>query len=591
MKKILALILAAVLCLGIVAACGGGGNDPANTPAPTPQPDPPTPPPVVDDVHDDYPRWTLSGADQFEISIAQITNQTAPSPDNRLSARLKDELGVTMVYELVASDQQDERVGILLAGDTLPDILGFTQQECRLTEGGAKLRLDDHLATGVYPNIYDHVEPFWGRLIWRGGGVENGLYTLPNYNRFYPAADGTYLFGNDNWWMGFWFQKDVLAWHDYPDIKHLTAEQSFQLIIDYMEAHPEGLNGAPWIGFTIPMLAQPWALGNSPNFLAGNPNDGGVVVDPATGEAKIYATMDFAKDWFKLLNEMYHKGVLDPEFHTMSQDSWFEKMSAGRVLGLHHQRWSWGTPNDALVDAGMYERTMVPTAPVNPGKTPYYLDVPVMNVNQGWSVSIMAEHPERILTFIENILSEYWQIIIQWGEEEIDYHIDADGNFYRTEEKREEWTDLMFQQNNRLMALMDQMPKIMGNYPVNGNPTDPGISPIEWQLSLREYDREFLAAYNMDSWRSFMYETQPENPPWFPAWQAPLGDGTAADKANTQMEEWQLEFLPQVIMAPDGEFEDMWAQYVAHFDRIDVAAYEAAITEFTQRLMAEAAMP
>ena len=588
MKKILALLMATVMCIGLIAACGGGGDDgPVSTPAPTPEPVAPTPPPVVEDPVDEG--WVLSGDNPFEITIAQITTQTPPSPDNRLSKRLRDELGVTMIYELIPGDMQDERVGVMIAGGVLPDILGFTQQECRLTHAGAKLKLDDYLASGMYPNIYNHVAPVWGTLMWRGGGVDDGLYTLPNYNRFYPAADGTVNVGHDVWGMGWAMQKEILEWHGYPDVRHITPQECFRLVEEYMAEFPT-IDGQPTIGFTIPIAAQAWSLGNSPNFLAGYPNDGGVSVDPNTGVAKIYANSQSAQDWFRLLNEMWHKGILDPEFHTQTEDQWIEKIANGRLLAMHHQRWAWGRGHDALIDADKVNRTYVLIAPIwDNVANPYYLDVDVMNVNQGWSVSTTAPEPERILTFMNEMLSEYWQIIIQWGEEGIDYHVAGDGTFYRDDAQRAIAPDLLFQQENRLMALMDQMPKIQGNYPVNGNATSPGNSATEWQGGLREYDRNFLNAYDMPNWRAFLYPTQPMNPPWFPAWQAPLGDGTAADIANTQMEAWQMEFLPQVIMAPAANFDDMWAQYLAEFDRIDVAAYEAAVTEFTQRKMAEAA--
>jgi putative aldouronate transport system substrate-binding protein len=239
----------------------------------------------------------------------------------------------------------------------------------------------------------------------------------------------------------------------------------------------------------------------------------------------------------------------------------------------------------------MRERTYVGTAPVFAGKTPWYLDVDVMNVNQGWSVSVMAQEPERILTFMDTMLSEYWQIIIQWGEEGIDYYVNAEGIFYRDDEQRRQQEDLLWQQNNRLMALLDQMPKIQGTYPINGNATSAALSALEWQLNLVDYDREFLNNYNMPNWRAFLFQTQPTNPPWYPAWQAPLGDGSPAQVADQQMNDWNLEFLPQVIIAPQDQFEAMWQQYVDNFDRIDVAAYEAAVTAFTQQKMAEIAMP
>ena len=44
-----------------------------------------------------------------------------------------------------------------------------------------------------------------------------------------------------HWDMGFWIQKDVLIWANYPDIR--TLEQYFDLISDYLAAHPETDDG------------------------------------------------------------------------------------------------------------------------------------------------------------------------------------------------------------------------------------------------------------------------------------------------------------------------------------------------------------
>ena len=66
----------------------------------------------------------------------------------------------------------------------MPDILATGEVEPRLTQAGAKLRLDPFLDSGRWPNIYNHIEPYRRRLSWTGGGVESGLYTLPNFNRF-----------------------------------------------------------------------------------------------------------------------------------------------------------------------------------------------------------------------------------------------------------------------------------------------------------------------------------------------------------------------------------------------------------------------
>ena len=82
------------------------------------------------------------------------------------------------------------------------------------------------------------------------------------------------------------------------------------MIERYKEANPT-INGNPTIGFEI--LTYDWryfCLENPPQFIAGYPNDGSAIVDPETLEAKNYNTIPEAKEYYKKLNEMYNKGIL-----------------------------------------------------------------------------------------------------------------------------------------------------------------------------------------------------------------------------------------------------------------------------------------
>jgi putative aldouronate transport system substrate-binding protein len=590
MKK---LLLTLVLLLVALAACGRNGNgDEQPTPTPSPSPTPqageatPAPQPPVD-------LGVLGPHNPIEISMLIATSEVAPAPGNRIVALMQELLGVTITYELVTPEMQTQRISVLIAGGGagLPDILATGEVEARLTETGALLRLDPFIDSGRFPNIANHIAPYRTRLSWRGGGVPDGLYTLPNYNRFY--GEDPHM-SPSHYGSGFFIQKRVLEWHGFPDLSNMTLERYFQLLEEFIMANPYTPEGLPHIGFTFPAFpGRVWGMTNPPMFLAGFPNDGGVMVNPATGEARIYAGTEYDRMYFHHLNQMFLRNglmpssavLVDPEATTQSMDMYFANIANGRVLGMHDQRWGFGTPHDSLVAAGQFDRTFVATMPVFEGRTPWYADRDVLNVHQGFAVSSMVseERAEHLLAFIDAILSPEWQILLSWGQEGIDYHVDANGIFYRTPEQRLEQDDTVWRQHNRMMAFFDMMPKLQGTLPC-GNAFGPGQQPGEFLASLDEYDRWFLEQYNKGTWRDFL-NAPPPNPPHYPAWQIGVGTGTPAQIASADMEAAALQHLPAIIMAPDGQFDARWADYVAHIGRIDIAAFEAAMTEGLQERM------
>lgn len=534
----------------------------------------------------------LSPDNPVEISMLIVTNQVEPAPNNRMAALMAERLGVTINYEIVTPEMQAERLSVLIAGGGvgLPDILATTEIEPRLTEAGAKLRLDDFLDSGRWPNIYEHIAPYRRRLSWTGGDASPGFYTIPNYNRFYgdpPILGGTH-FGS-----GFFIQKRVLEWHDFPDLTDMTLERYFQLIEEFLIANPYTPEGLPHIGFTFPAFpGREWGMTNPPMFLAGHPNNGGVLVHD--GIATIYADTEYSRRYFQFLNEMFNRNsefpghvvLVDPEAATQSQDMYFANIASGRVLGMHDQRWGFSTPHDSLIAAGQFDRTFVATMPTFDGRAPWYADRDVLNIHQGFAISstVSQERAELLLTFIDTILSEEWQILLSWGEEGIDYHVGADGIFYRTPQQRLDYDNTTWQQNNRLMAFFDTMPKRQGTLSC-GNAFAPGDQPLEFMESLSDYHRWFLEQYNKYTWRDFVNDPPP-NPVYYPAWQISVGAGTPANIASSELEAAALIHLPQIIMAGPHDFDALWAAYVEHIGRIDVAAFENAMTAGIQERIA-----
>ena len=509
----------------------------------------------------------LSPSNPTTLSVWITSAQQAPAPDNKITKLLKDKLGVTLKYEIVTPDNEDQKIGVMLAGGQYPDLIGTGDLKQRFLQGGALLRLDDMLATGDYPNLATHVKDDIKKMSYSGDQVDKGLYIFPNYNRFYGDVTGGVYYG-----PAFWIQKRVLADAGYPDLSNMTLDRYFQLIAGYKAKHPQ-TDGAPTVGFEI--LAsknREWGMTNPPALLAGSPNNGGVIVD-SNNQASIYADKDTAKNFYKVLNQQYSSGLVDPESFTLTYDQYTAKLATGTVLGMHDQGWDFGTATQSLQSAHKDEYTYVPLMPVYDGVKPWYADRAVMNTNQGFGVSVSSKQPKKALKFLDTMLSENWQKILSWGIAGEDYQVGADGVFTRTDQQRKNYKDITWRASNRLDALLDMLPKHNGKFS-DGNAYSPDDQPAEFYATLSDYDKNFMAKYGKKTWLDFMNKV-PQNPKYYPAWNIKLSDD--ANQVNQQLTDTSVQNLPKIIAGKPADFDKNWQAYVDAIHKVHVKVYEDAV--------------
>lgn len=572
MKRLVLFLLATVMVFSMVA-CGAetaGDNKQPTTAESTKPAD------NVQQAEGGLP--VLSPDNPVTISAWITTGKAAPASDNKITKLLKDKLGVTLTCEIISPDNADQKTGVMLAGGEYTDLVGATDLNARFILGGALIPMDEYLTEDKAAALYEHVKPYWNRMSFDAGDGEKKIYILPNFNRFYGEITGGTAYGAS----GFWIQKALLEDAGYPNLDNMTLERYFELIENYVKKNPT-IDGQPTIGFEIECFTgREWGLTNPPQYLAGHPNNGGVTVE--NGVATIFANKDIAKNYYQYLNKMNAKGLVDRESFTQTLDQYLAKLATGRVLGMYDQRWSFGNANDALVAEGKDNRTWVSTMPVYDGCEPYYTDRNVMNINQGLGVSVSCEQPEIAISFLNTIMSEEWQKILAWGIEGEDYLVDDKGMFYRTPEMRETQKDLVWLASNRLEALADIAPKHEGTYS-DGNAYNADNQAGEFFDTLREYDQNFLKAYNKTTWRDFLNQP-PENPVYYPAWNINIPDGSDAQMANQQLTDTSLQYLPQAILADPSEFESIWSEYVKKISEVDVKAYEDVINAGIQERIA-----
>lgn len=498
--------------------------------------------------------------------------------NNRMWNKIAEKIGAKAEVNWLNGQQTaSERIGVMIARGAYPDFIDGSDGTSALLEAGAFIPLDEYIDD--YPNIKDYLsEQVWNQLRQKDGHI----YYIPQFGIVQGENMATQH--SDE---AFWIQKRVLEWADYPQPK--TLDEYFKLIEDYIAANPE-TDGQKNIGFEI--LCDDWryfCLENPPQFLAGYPNDGCAIVDPETKEARIYDTIPEAKLYYQKLCEEYNKGIIDPETFTMSYEQYLGKLSSGCVLGMVDQYWEFQNVDNSLASQGMDDRTYVPLGIVADASiADAYRSQNGFNVSNGLGISVSCKNVEGALKFINDLLEPEIMNLRFWGEEGVDYEIDEEGVFYRTEEQRANAIDV----NSYYGNLCDYMyfPHYEGMMADGKNTVSPGNQPGEFYATLSDIDQRILNAYGYQKWTDFLTLAD-EDQPWFPLYSATNNwmPNTPYGIAKLNMEEVKRKWLPKVIISSENEFEENWEAYMDEYhSKVDIEAYESELTAEVARRIAAA---
>ncbi|AZP04167.1 type 2 periplasmic-binding domain-containing protein [Jeotgalibaca ciconiae] len=554
MNKIVKWSLAALSCATLLAGCGNG-NDASS-----------------DGVTKENNQATDADGIRVYSAFIGVAGKELPE-DNRLNKALAEVVGARAEVTWLTGQTAKERIGVMIAGGEYPDLVDASDGYSQMVDAGGFVPLEDYIDD--YPNLkalYTDLE--WEKIKAANDGH---IYTIPQFSSVRGENMET-TYGQE----AFWIQKRVLQWADYPEIT--TVDEYFDLINAYLAEHPE-TDGQPTIGFEI--LSDDWryfALENPPAFLAGYPNDGAAIVDPDTLEAKVYDRIPEAKEYFKKLSEQFAKGVIDPETFTAKYDQYIAKISSGRVLGMIDQNWQFEQASNSLRSQGKDELTYIPFGLVlDPSVKPQYKEAPSLNTNGGIGITISNDDIEGTLEFLDGIVSEEAMIIRSWGEEGIDYEVDEEGKFYRTEEQRANWRNTDWVDTNGLDY--GYLPAYKGMLPDGINAVLPHEQPEEFRSALVDIDVEILEAYGHEKWADFMAVQDPVTP-WFPIYteRGSWSNNDPAGVANQKMTEVKMKWLPQVVMGGPDKFEENWEAYMADYEaNVDYKVYEDTLTEEVKR--------
>ena len=500
-----------------------------------------------------------------------------PADDNKIYKLIEETFGVTFEFEFLAGDL-DEKLGMMIAGEDYPDLFDGGNSADLIISSGALINLLDYVTPETTPRLWAHIEPQKARLIDKDEDGNDVLYIIPNYG----LNDGDQIVNEVNG-PAFFVQKQVLEWAGYPQIH--TLNEYFDLIEKFLEANPTDENGNPYIGFDI--LCEDWrhfCLINPVQHLMGRPNDGEVLVDVNDPDFHTETFIDkpYAKAYYKKLNTMFHKGMISKDTFVMNYDQYIAALSSGTVLGMFDQAWDFGNATQALIDAKMFANTYVALGPVYSAEdvagiempTPtwkieeHYLNGSLPNVRRGYGISVKCKDPERIVKMFEELLSDEWAMLLNWGIEGEDYSITDEGRLNMTEEQYYNTQDANWKKANKADALWQGIPKkqgwILNDIKVGdktvkaGNCWEPGSQDEIVFGLMNDYDKDFLSHYNYKKFADFV-NPPIELAPYGEAWQI---NYEPVDVAHQDFVDIQDKMLPTVITCDEEAFDETWDKFV-----------------------------
>ena len=563
-SKILVLLMVAVMLVSALSACTKpeSNNQPATT-ASTPEKE----------------AEPVSTPEEKELEPITFTMFVAgpgeaPPQDNKIIKKIQELTGVTIDFEFLVGDME-QKVGIMIAGGDYPDLIGAGQARGRFLNAGSFVALDDYLPN--YPNLWKHYDGSLKKL--RDVSEDGKIYILDIWSREYWLNDGQDDFYQADYnGPAFWIQKDVLAFDGYSYPKTLDA--FFDLLERYYKANPT-IDGQPTLPFEV--HSQDWrsfCLKNAPQHLIGGRNEGDVVVNPTTLEVEIYQNKDYAMNYYKKLNEVYKKGLINPETFTRNYDDYLSVISTGRVLAMFDQQWNFQDGEFVLISENKINRTYVPLGLSYSGEAVQYNRVRNEGIigGNGMGISTKCKDVERALQYMDTLLGEDVQKLLYWGIEGEDYYVE-NGRFRRTPEQKANFDNPDWRLANAGWVLGDQFPKMQGRYS-DGNSTGSGTQPEERLANQFPYDKEFYGKYGFYTKSDFL--PLMDHPGYPEVWSifSTMEEDNVAKPIFDQITDLQNRYLPNVIMS--NNFDTAWTEYAKRYDSVDYPALEAEIEKQIQ---------
>ena len=281
MKKILALLMVAALCVGTVAGCGSKDTESSKSES---------------SKNENSESSTGDSKDDLSPITFKYYNADGKNGnwENPVAQAITEATGVTLdiSYPVSSTGDPDEDISLMIAEDEYPDMIYAKQSVNSLYEAGALIDMTD-LIEEYGPNIKKMYGDELEKLQWSKD--DPGIYQLSyaGVNQKTLTTGGTCQ-----------IQWAALKENDYKYPK--TIDEYEKMIKSYLAAHPKTEDGLDMIGITMSAADWHWliTLSNPAGFIADAAPDNGqwLIDDDYTVHLKTVTPEE--KEYFRWLCRM-----------------------------------------------------------------------------------------------------------------------------------------------------------------------------------------------------------------------------------------------------------------------------------------------
>ena len=405
MKKILALLLAALMIITAFAACGqvpagqqSGGEATADAGEQGEKED------------TDEGGEEAASEEVYTIRFFDKNSGTKTFGEDPVSVELMKRTGVKVEVVNPTGDPA-EKLSLMLAANDYPDIVLMDRGSeivNQYIEAGALIPISDYF--DKMPNVV----AMYGDVLSKSVYKDGKNYYLNNWYGVDPDPVNAFCMRYD-------LMIELLGQERADSDEPFEWDEFVQLLKDYKEKYPE-IDGNETIPFIIP---QPGTGEINGAFAGAAGLKNSAYIDD---EGHFHFAVDDPQFMvaIHMMNELYREGLLDPEWTSNANELRNQKMSNTNVFGYGAAYWGAWTPNAALEaasgDPKMHYLAYKVLAPgVGADETTYS-----GRSTLGWDaigVTVNCKNIDAVCKFIDYCASRDGQDLLLWGIQGKDWDI------------------------------------------------------------------------------------------------------------------------------------------------------------------------
>lgn len=406
-RKIISVLLALVLAVTMLAACGGKNNEGEGGKASsTPPASPSAQPSDKVEETDNSGQYGDTGGIKLPIvdkptTLTWMLVSDNPVNDKMIVKEIEKRTGIKLDIQAYSSATYQDKLRMTVASGKLPDIFhGLKRAELnKIGQQSAVVAINDYLdQLPNFKRLYVDENPW---VIKSYGDEKGNIYTWPIYNMSRDVNHGLMV------------RKDILDKHN---IKEWTnTEEFYQVLKQLKELYPDSYPMASKTKeYIFRDLAYGWGIGGTAYP---------VYYDESSKEWKFAATTPEHKDMLDFMKKLYDEGLLDPEFITDTPDSWTSKMTSGKSFVT----WDWIGRLDLFYNQISSENPDYNLRYANPiGPTGNIRTLPKVDAEWGITVANNA-NKEVALKLLDYLTSPSGAALVTLGVEGETFNFDANG--------------------------------------------------------------------------------------------------------------------------------------------------------------------